>query len=325
MRFRTEIPPFRAPFTLSPKHPAVMLGSCFSNKMSERMRGCLWRAVNPFGTLFNPISIAGALRLALQPEDIAELRFRESLFGDSPVHSRLFGSRLSAHDADSAVKAFLEALRSLRTALASAEALFVTFGTAWVYALSSNPEVIVGNCHKQPASLFIRRRLSIEEIVEEWSSLADVVLERFPNLHIVFTVSPVRHLKDGFEGNSRSKAVLQLAVERLTASIPGSYCFPAFELITDDLRDYRFYAPDLVHPSLQAVDYVWERFRSAFLDNEGENILKEGARLAAGFAHRPLVNDPHTESVRLSGLRQSASDFHRRHPGMLDPESPTGE
>ena len=319
MRFRTEIPPFRAPFTLSPEAPAVMLGSCFSDHVSTRMRAGLWKVVNPFGTLFNPISIAAAVRLSLLPEDQALSSFRKSLFGNSPVHSRFFGSRMSGADSQSAEQRFIAAYHAIREALASAEALFVTFGTAWVYALSSDPEMIVGNCHKQPASFFIRRRLSVQEIVEEWSSLASVIRSHFPNLHLIFTVSPVRHLKDGFEGNSRSKAVLQLAIEQLLDSVPDSFYFPAFELINDDLRDYRFYGPDLVHPSQQAVDYVWERFKDTFLDATGVSILREGERITAACAHRPLILEPGSETTRDNTLKALVYDFLNRHPSMLSP------
>lgn len=320
MRFRTEIPPFRAPFSLSPDHPAVMLGSCFSDHITSRMRSCLWRAVNPFGTLFNPISIAAALRLSLLPEEEALECFRASLFGENPVNSRFFGSKMSAADPHAAQARFLEASRSLMSALDSAQALFITFGTAWVYALSGEPEVIVGNCHKQPASLFTRRRLSVEEITDEWIALAALLRERVPGLKLVFTVSPVRHLKDGFTGNSRSKAVLLLATEQLTSAIPDSFYFPAYELINDDLRDYRFYNPDLVHPSPQSVEYVWEHFCAAFLDKEAMETLREGGRIAAGYAHRPIIADAEADAHRLETLSASAARFIERHPGMLIPE-----
>lgn len=317
MRFRTEIPRLRAPFTLSPERPVVMLGSCFSDNITEKMRSCLWPAENPFGTLFNPISIAAALRLSLMPEKTGADEFRSSLFGHSPIHSRFFGTKLSAIDADGAEMRFLHASGSIRKMLDEAQALFVTFGTAWVYALADHPEIIVGNCHKQPASLFIRRRLTIKEIVNEWVSLAEALRERWPNLHIIFTVSPVRHLKDGFEGNSRSKAVLQLAVEQLTEAIPDSYYFPAYELLNDDLRDYRFYAADLAHPSQQAIEYIWERFCETFLDKEGAMILKEGNLISRGYAHRPMMHDPQSESKRRDTLNAASNDFGMRHPSML--------
>lgn len=321
MKFRTELRVEKAPFVLDPRRPAVLLGSCFSDNIVDKMRSALWDAANPLGTLYNPLSIAAALQLALFRED-ADDEFRVSLKGMEPFFSWYFDSRMSGYSKEECEQHFVEIKKQMRDMIARAEVLCITFGTAWVYALAETPDVIVGNCHKQPSSMFIRRRLTVEEITECWHDMLSMLKEKYPNLKVVFTVSPVRHLKDGFTGNACSKAILRLAVEELTCDNPDTFYFPAYEIINDDLRDYRFYAADLVHPSDEAVEYVWEHFRSTFLDHDGEERLKEGERLRRAFAHRPLVANNEHEAIRRKSLRLQASEFQAKNPGMIIPSFP---
>lgn len=289
------------------------------------MRLSLWDAANPLGTLYNPLSIAASLRCALGARPDV---FRESLFeAEGRFHSWLFDSGLSSENGDDSVEEFLCRSRRLLAMLEGGEALFVTFGTAWCYFLASKPDFVVANCHKQPSGMFLRRLVGVEEIVEVWSDVAEELAGRFPGLRIVFTVSPVRHLKDGFEGNSLSKAVLRLAIDGLCRRYSFCSYFPAFELLLDDLRDYRFYASDLTHPSEEAVGYIWEKFRATYLDASGEALLREGEKLRKRFAHRPLPSasrmvSEHArqeESRRLASLEDLARSFALRHPSMLPP------
>ncbi|MDE5673845.1 MAG: GSCFA domain-containing protein [Muribaculaceae bacterium] len=325
MKFRTEYIPGRSSLVLSPEMPVVLLGSCFADNMAARMRSCLWNACNLLGTLYNPLSIEKALR-ALLFSSHPGMEFYESLFqAGGRYHSWLFDSRISAEKRDDCMAAFLERKESLESLLGSAKAMFVTFGTSWCYYLADRKDYVVANCHKQPASLFYRRRVSVEEIVERWVDIAMMLKDRYPHLEIVFTVSPVRHLKDGFSGNSHSKAVLLLATEELCRRLDFCHYFPAYEIVNDDLRDYRFYASDLVHPSEEAVEYIWEIFRSTFVDSAGEMVLKEGEKIFKAWMHRPLPSStrcPSAESVekeerRREEIRLRHAAFRAIHPGML--------
>lgn len=311
MKFRTEYVAAGGAVTLNPEKPVLLLGSCFADNMAERMLFCQWTALNPFGVLYNPLSIARAVSLAVCNADrsvTAEKRsdtccqhplpisnsdqvIAESIFEHEGVcHSWLFDSKKSHADRLSVVKAIDECLRDFRQAIVEAEALFITFGTAWCYFLAEKPDYVVANCHKQPARLFNRRRINIDEITDVWVPLLEKLHNLNPELKVIFTVSPVRHLKDGFEGNARSKATLLLAVEKICDSLNFCHYFPAYEIMNDDLRDYRFYAADLNHPSAQGADYIWEKLKETYLDADGIARLKAGEQATRRAQHRTLIN-----------------------------------
>lgn len=286
MKFRTEYIPSPASFSLDPRLPVVMAGSCFSQNIAARMIQHEWKAVNPLSTLYNPVSILKALEIMLDRESGSKL-FDESLFYYNGIwNSHYFDSSFSSHEAENCREEFRIRQQELLGALEEGETLIVTFGTAICYHLQSSDE-IVGNCHKQPANLFYRKRLTTEEIRGMWSDFLKNLKKRYPEIRVIFTVSPVRHLKDGFEGNLRSKAILLLAVEEIVNSDPSTTYFPAYEILNDDLRDYRFYASDLVHPSEEAIDYVWEKFVETFIDSEGRIYLKEGLSRYKSINHHP--------------------------------------
>lgn len=292
MKFRTEYKETRVQPPLDPSKPIVLVGSCFASNIAAKMRECLWDAYNGVGTLYNPMSIAKVLDLVIFENDNQD-KVVESLFeAEGKVHSWLFDSHFSASSKEICIELISQMRTDLLSALSRAQAMVVTFGTAWCYALADEEEkqeYIVANCHKMPPVMFRRRRLSIDEIASTWINLCENIKKKYPNLMIVFTVSPVRHLKDGFEGNSLSKATLHLAVEKICSSLDYSIYFPAYEIVCDDLRDYRFYASDLVHPSDSAVEYIWEIFRKTFIDDKGDNLLKEGSRRYKALNHRPIT------------------------------------
>lgn len=289
MKFRTPYEPELSPPRLSPAKPIVMLGSCFSDNIAAKMRESLWRAENPLGTLYNPFSISRALQLMLTPLGLEE-KLAETLFESYGLwHSRMFDSRMSAVERGVSMKAMLEAASRLHSLLQDAGAMTVTFGTAKVWELAGEPGCVVGNCHKQPASEFTTRRLSVGEIADEWTRTIEMLREEFSGLPVIFTVSPVRYLKDGFAENARSKATLLLAVEEICRRLPDCFYFPAYEIYMDDLRDYRYYASDLIHPSDEGVEYVWDMFRKTYLGPEEEEILKTGREIVSRYHHRPNI------------------------------------
>ncbi|MDE6577738.1 MAG: GSCFA domain-containing protein [Muribaculaceae bacterium] len=324
MKFRTELELKGKSISLTPDLPVVMLGSCFAENIVGRMRRSLWNAANPLGTLYNPLSIDIALRVFLRED---ESSFRKSIFHAGGLYRTwLADSSMAAETIDDVMREFKHRQKTLRNMLDKGRTLFITFGTSWCYYLSEEKDYVVANCHKQPARIFTRKRVSIAEIVEVWARLVNDLTESYPRLNIVFTVSPVRHLKDGFEGNSVSKAVLRLAVDELCNRFSNCHYFPAYEIMNDDLRDYRFYASDLVHPSEEAVDYIWEKFRENYLDEKGMAILKEGEKIWKAFNHRPLPNATlspseaslEAEKRRLTEIREKLEVFRKAHPAMLD-------
>lgn len=289
MKFRTEINLTDAPKILSPERSLLLIGSCFSDNIGRKLRESLWPAtVNPCGVIYNPFSIATLLELALK-----EPQEREGIIEDSITTregkyvSWLMGSRSMGQTPQDCICEVKAAMAELHAGLLAADALIVTFGTSDVWMLDGT-DLVVGNCHKHPAREFSRRRLSISEIVERWRNLIDELRRLRSDLKVIFTVSPRRYLSEGFADNSRLKAILLLACEEL-CRLPSVFYFPAFEILNDDLRDYRFYAPDLLHPSEQAVDYVWERFCEAYLDSRSMEKLRENIRASRRSSHRNIM------------------------------------
>ena len=267
-------------------HRLMLLGSCFATHIGARLQESRFRCdVNPYGVLYNPLSISTALREMLAgkvytPDDLYE---HQGLW-HSPMHHGDF-SAASAGDALWKINLRLEqAARQLD----GLDFLLLTWGTAWVYEDRETGRV-VGNCHKLPEACFRRRRLSVEEIVADTASLLSVMLARNDRLQVVLTVSPIRHVRDGLHDNQLSKATLLLAAEQVRTAFPDRvFYFPAYELLLDELRDYRFYADDLVHPSDLAVRYVWERFIEWCLSPDARRVMAEVEDIRKALAHRPL-------------------------------------
>ncbi len=285
----------RSALSLDPTRPIVLVGSCFASNIAKKMRECMWNSYNGVGTLYNPISIAKVLDLMIFSES-SYFDFESSLFeAEGSTHSWLFDSHFSAPTKEKCLQYILGSQKELLCALSEAQALVVTFGTSWCYFLSEsdihdgNENYIVANCHKMPPSMFRRKRVSVEEISSLWIDLCNRIKKKYPELKLIFTVSPVRHLKDGFEGNTLSKAVLHLSVERICERVSGCIYFPAYELMYDDLRDYRFYASDLAHPSEMAIEYIWEVFCKTFLDEKGLMKIKEGCKRYKLLNHRQIL------------------------------------
>lgn len=291
MKFRTEFTPAAAGFSLNPEKPVILLGSCFADNITQRMRFCRWEAKNPFGVLFNPLSIARAVMLSLADTDPRQ-EILDSIFeSDGIYHSWLFDSKKSAKSSSDVAEHILDSMKDFKDTIEASEALFITFGTAWCYFLNPNEDYVVANCHKQPQQLFTRRRIDIDEIAAVWIPLLEEIHRYYPQLKVIFTVSPVRHLKDGFTGNARSKATLILAVEKICNSLEYCSYFPAYEIVNDDLRDYRFYASDLAHPSEMAVDYIWDILKATYVDERGNQLLKEGEKATRRSQHRNIIHN----------------------------------
>ena len=255
-----------------------MLGSCFADEIAEQMaQRYLAVTRNPFGTLYNPLSIAHALQMTAVPTLIEH---------DGLWHSMAHHGAFSRSIKEEAEKVVRGSIETMQRALEEATVVIVTFGTAWVYEWSvvSGQQSVVGNCHKMPAECFTRRRLTTEEIIAAWQP----IIERYADKHWIFTISPIRHVKDGLHENQLSKATLLQAVDVIGNQYSAVSYFPSYEIMLDELRDYRFYADDLVHPSSLAVQYIWERFIDCFCTPQTRNEMNIQHKRWKQTQHRPL-------------------------------------
>lgn len=321
MNFRTEYNGRKVSKPLDVSVPVVLLGSCFTTSIGERMRSCRWRAYpNPCGVLYNPMSIARVLETALSENP-------ESVFAESVVEregrwvSWLTDSKVSGSSPEECVAMLSERFSDLKRCLAECSSVIITFGTSWIYELADSTGCVVANCHKFPEKRFVRRRLSPDEISERWRQTIGMINECCGRKRFIFTVSPIRHLRDGFEGNSVSKAALMLACAGICRADDAVY-FPSFEIMNDDLRDYRFYASDMLHPSDTAVEYIWSKFREEFISEEDNRILDEGEKVTKALNHRPIIAGTSCgETDRKREYSEQALErlalFLDRHPGML--------
>ena len=279
MKLQTTIEIAPSDWKIGYEDHILMLGSCFSDEIGAQMaQRNMHVTCNPFGTLYNPLSIANAIN-----SQFSILNSQLIEYGGL-WHSMMHHGSFSRPTKEATEQAVKDSVEMMQRALDEASVIIVTFGTAWVYEMNGE---IVANCHKLPESSFTRRRLSVDEIVEAWKP----IIARFPDKHWIFTVSPIRHIRDGLHENQLSKATLQMAIEQLSSleGRPGGVCyFPSYEILLDELRDYRFYADDLVHPSSLAVEYIWERFANTFCTPQTRNEMNIRLKQYKYTQHRPL-------------------------------------
>ena len=278
----------------------MVMGSCFAEHIGKRLHQTKFRCdLNPFGVLYNPLSIAEALR-----QLIAQYMYTESElieFPDGGWSTWLHHSRFSQLDRATALSRINDRISCASQTLKETDVLIITWGTSWVYKLAST-NMIVGNCHKQPDRFFIRERLTVSQITETYTELLEALWQQRSELKVIFTVSPVRHLKDGLHENQLSKATLLIATEELCNKYPERcYYFPAYEIVIDELRDYRFYAEDMAHPSELAVDYVWDKFCLTYMSEATMEFISRVEKVRAAMQHRLL----HPESEAAAKFRAS--------------------
>ncbi|MDR0835170.1 MAG: GSCFA domain-containing protein [Tannerella sp.] len=267
----------------------MLLGSCFAEYIGAEMSAKRFNVgINPFGTLYNPKSVAMACKRLLNPLLFSE----KDLFFHNGLYSSFFhhGS-FSKPDMEDCLKNMNESLENAAEAFKHLTCLVITFGSAYIYYLKENGEV-VANCHKRPETDFLRERISVNQITEEWAEVIAHLLKINPALKLIFTVSPIRHFRDGAHNNQLSKATLLLAEQLLTEMYPNNVSyFPAYEIMMDELRDYRFYADDMFHPSPLAVYHIWEKFCETYMTNSTRNLLHEIEKLNKSLNHRILNNE----------------------------------
>ncbi|MDR1680918.1 MAG: GSCFA domain-containing protein [Prevotellaceae bacterium] len=301
-----DIPPL--PGKLNYRTPALFIGSCFAAYIGEALQQRrLPVTVNPFGTVYNPLSVAQSLQRlrSARPFDDGELICANGLWTTFLHHSHF-----ARPDRATFLRQANEALEKGHDAWRKARAVVVSLGTSWAYRHKESNR-IVNNCHKLPAGLFERLFIPCAEAA---AALAEAI-KAAPDRLWILTVSPVRHWKDGAHGNQLSKAHLLTAVETLQQLFPdNTYYFPAYEIMMDELRDYRFYAADMLHPSPQAIDCIRQRFSDAAFDDETRTVIGEVERLVAARQHRPLHPDSDAHRRFVEKLEKQRQAFAERYP-----------
>jgi hypothetical protein len=296
MRFHLDfkIPPLSPQASYDQK--CLMMGSCFSEQIGDRLKEVKFNTlVNPHGILYNPISMVDALETYLTARSYTP----EDLFQDRGIwHSWDHHGRFSHSDRKETLDRITESQNEAVSWLKEADWLILTLGSAWTYRLKSQNRV-VANCHQVPAETFTRGLLRPEQIIARVGNFLYRLAAYNAKVRVIFTVSPVRHSREGIVENNLSKSILLYAVHHLVNKFEGTCYFPAYELVIDDLRDYRFFEQDLVHPNRQAVDYVWDRFVSFFLTPSSQAILAEISEINRSVAHRPL----HAESEEFARFK----------------------
>jgi hypothetical protein len=314
MQFTTQIPIPKSNHPIDYNSRIVSLGSCFAENIGEKFNYYKFQnTVNPFGIIFNPISIENIISRAVNQNYFTE---KDVFFHNELWHCYEVHSELSNPNKEIFITSLNKNLDDFCFQIIKASHCIITYGTSWVYKLKAS-NVIVANCHKVPQKAFEKEILAtttIEKAVENTVAL----FKKFnPNCIIIFTVSPVRHIKDGFVENQRSKAHLQSAIHEIVSdqSTNVTY-FPSYEIMMDELRDYRFYADDMLHPSVMAVDYIWERFFLTQIAQAVYPVMEEVETIQKGLAHRPFHPDTDSHRKFLEVLTKKAAALQAKYPHM---------
>lgn len=309
--FRTTVKIEPSALKISHEDKILTLGSCFSENIGDKLQKAFFETdINPFGVLFNPSSIKNSLNMLAEHKVFTEQDiFKHGSLWNSFSHSTLF----STQHVEDTLQQINSRLSIASGNLSKTKFLLITFGTSWVYEYKDTAAV-VANCHKLPANQFTRRRLSVEEIVCDYIALFHKLKTEYPDLQVIFSISPIRHWKDGAHENNLSKSILHLSVEKLQKLFSWVNYFPAYEILLDELRDYRFFASDMFHPSELAVDYIWQRFSETYFSTKTNQLKVRLEKLSTQMAHRPI----HPDSIEFSyfsyQVEQQKAELRKEFP-----------
>lgn len=317
MKFHLALDIKKAPTNILHTHSVMLVGSCFTENIGEKLRRHKFRVLeNPNGILFNPVSVAEAISSYIDRKTVDE----SSLFVYNETwHSWKHHSRFSGITAVDALQKINTSIGEAHAYLKHADHLVLTLGSAWLYTLTDQapnaaPGTVAANNHKGPAAWFGKRLMQPDEVVAMFSELLIKLRNFNPALQVIFTISPVRHLREGAVENNRSKAVLIQAVHTLAAQFDNIYYFPAYEIVIDDLRDYRFYAEDMVHPNYQATEYVWDKFTGACMTHDTRELMRNIAEINLAFQHRPFNPLTQQHGQFLQSYHNKTKLLQEQHP-----------
>lgn len=308
MKFRTEVNPIKPDWDISHKDKTVFIGSCFTENIGNKFAEAGFETnVNPFGILYNPLSICECLNRVAENKHFTEDELiKVGEFWKSYSHHGDFRST----DKEQCLQLINTAIDYSHSFLSEARFVILTLGTAWTYWLKEESRLLA-NCHKLPSNLIERRLCDCETIVEALVSSFELCRRKNPQLQFILTVSPIRHWKEGYRDNMLSKSVLHIAVDRFCEKTSSIY-FPSYEILLDDLRDYRFYDKDMLHPNAVAVDYIWEKFRQTFFSEETERLSDDFNRLNAMLNHRPFNPESEEYKKHLNKAEKLKQELYER-------------
>jgi hypothetical protein len=309
--FRTEVKVQKSSNEVAYNGNVLLIGSCFSDNIGRKLEGAKFPTrMNPLGVLYNPVSVANGLRMLIEKSTFT----REDLeWHQGTWHSFYHHSSFSDPDAHKCLENINDSIVNGHSLLKKASHLFITFGTTWVFERKRTGK-IVSNCHKLPSKEFNRYSLDLPLICKLYSELIQKLKSFNPHLHIVFTISPIRHWKDGPVENQRSKAKLITAVSELCNDDQELEYFPSYEIMMDDLRDYRFYAEDMLHPNNIAIDYIWTRFKETFMSVETQKLIREIEKLTKASSHRPFNVSSEEHQKFIVQTLKKIELLERKHP-----------
>ncbi|MDO9593370.1 MAG: GSCFA domain-containing protein [Lutibacter sp.] len=308
MNFRTNIQLQKEENQIDYASKLLLIGSCFSENISKKLTYYKFDvASNPFGILFNPKVIETLILNSLNKKKYTE---KDVFLLNERWHCFDAHSDLSSSDKNELLENLNNAINSTNKRIHESTYIIITLGTSWIYKFIET-DAVVGNCHKVPQKKFSKKLLSVDEIVATLKNICFQISEVNPKTSVIFTVSPVRHIKDGFVENSVSKAHLISAIHKTLKVVHGKY-FPSFEMMMDDLRDYRFYNSDMIHPNETAIDYIWEQFKHVWIDENTFPVMKEVETVQKGLAHKPFNPDSEQHQKFLADLQQKIQSLENK-------------
>ena len=322
MNFQTPVTDYGNTFKIAPKDKILALGSCFASVVGKRLSDNQMKIIlNPFGTLYNPKSIFDVLLLCL---DWAEGKVDSNQLCNEVIfesnhgvwYSWLSSSVIQGITREECRTSFLQVVDKVASWLKELDVLMVTFGTTHYYSIKDDKQnLCVANCHKMPASLFNENEMTTVEIVKRFNQVVSRMRCVSPNVKIVTSVSPYRYLKYGLHKNQVSKATLFVALEQSMRESENIFYFPAYEILNDELRDYRFYASDMVHPSSVAEDYIWEQFSQRYLDKQTLSFIEEWSSVVKMREHKPssAAAAIHLDSI----IKEKTESLKLKYPSMI--------
>ena len=316
MNFRTKIPIEKSQNLITYKSKILLLGSCFAENISAKFQYFKFQvSKNPFGIIFNVVSLEKLIRRCVEKNYFTEndIFFHNDLWHCFEVHSELSNS-----DKDVFLESLNDLISSTNKKLSDSTHIIITLGTSWVYRLrqaQSDKNGIVANCHKVPQKQFTKELLSIQQIEESLKSIISLVQSVNPNCKFIFTVSPVRHIKDGFIENTLSKSHLIAAIHKTITQHPAPITyFPSYEIMMDELRDYRFYAEDMLHPNQTAIDYIWIKFFENYVVESEFDTMTEICSIQKSLQHRPFNENSESHQKFLMNIEMKIAKIKEQLP-----------
>lgn len=316
MNFQTQIPIQKSDFPIDYNSKLLSLGSCFAENMAEKFEYFKFEnVVNPFGIIFNPVSLEKVLVRSIRKMYFTE---KDIFYHNDLWHCYEVHSELSNPNKEEFLKKLNEIIDSTNRHIASSTHCLITLGTSWVYRHIETNE-IVANCHKVPQKQFVKELLSIEKIEDSLQIIIAEIQAENPNCKFIFTVSPVRHIKDGFVENNVSKAHLISAINILlntkNCKLSTKY-FPSYEIMMDELRDYRFYGEDMLHPNQTAIDYIWIKFFENYVDEKEFGTMQQVCDIQKALHHRPFNPNSESHLKFLENLNQKINTLVKKYPNF---------